>query len=334
MSRTWDGLGGVESGLRRTVITFGTSDGGQHRRRGRASAKADIYGPLQTAAPQHHGPSRTSWTLAEIACNTAPAASAKHPPLWTGRIVRVMSKVPPPPPQWVLDLNSTPASKPKNASLPDPPGYTASLTRKERSQATKNQRVPPTAEEMDTLKLKKAWEVAIAPAKQLPMNAFGASHPRSGSRDHDRLTQTRHVHDRKHTPDLLCLHGLHTLQNPRPGCPGPTTHIRPVRDTRHRRQTTTRQARIHCVQHVDVSTGYLEGQWHGSVTDNDVGLAGMGERADMVRESGTERVVVNGLIERLPKVRYRHGFCKQSPSNNTPSLFYFQSVSPMSQPSL
>ena len=26
---------------------------------------------------------------------------------------------------------------------------------------------------MDTLKLKKAWEVAIAPAKQLPMNAFG-----------------------------------------------------------------------------------------------------------------------------------------------------------------
>ena len=26
---------------------------------------------------------------------------------------------------------------------------------------------------MDTLKLKKAWEIAIAPAKQLPMNAFG-----------------------------------------------------------------------------------------------------------------------------------------------------------------
>ena len=26
---------------------------------------------------------------------------------------------------------------------------------------------------MDTLKLKKAWELAIAPAKQLPMNAFG-----------------------------------------------------------------------------------------------------------------------------------------------------------------
>ena len=26
---------------------------------------------------------------------------------------------------------------------------------------------------MDTLKLKKAWELAIAPAKQLPMNAIG-----------------------------------------------------------------------------------------------------------------------------------------------------------------
>lgn len=26
---------------------------------------------------------------------------------------------------------------------------------------------------MDTLKLKKAWEIALAPAKQLPMNAIG-----------------------------------------------------------------------------------------------------------------------------------------------------------------
>ncbi|EDU45560.1 transmembrane protein 85 [Pyrenophora tritici-repentis] len=84
-----------------------------------------------------------------------------------------MSTAPPPPPQWVIDLNSTPASKPKSATLPDPPGYTAALTKKERSQASKTQRVPPTPEEMDTLKMKKAWEVAIAPAKQLPMNAFG-----------------------------------------------------------------------------------------------------------------------------------------------------------------
>ena len=33
-------------------------------------------------------------------------------------------------------------------------------------------RKPPTSEEMDTLKLKKAWELAIAPAKQLPMNGI------------------------------------------------------------------------------------------------------------------------------------------------------------------
>lgn len=84
---------------------------------------------------------------------------------------------PPPPPQWVVDLNAAPASKPKNASLPDPPGYTASLTRKERALSSKKTRVPPTPEEMDTLKMKKAWEVAIAPAKQLPMNAFGELHP-------------------------------------------------------------------------------------------------------------------------------------------------------------
>lgn len=34
-------------------------------------------------------------------------------------------------------------------------------------------RKTPTTEETDSLKLKKAWELAIAPAKQLPMNAIG-----------------------------------------------------------------------------------------------------------------------------------------------------------------
>ena len=93
-----------------------------------------------------------------------------------------MSTAPRPPPQWVLDLNSTP-TKPKNASLPDPPGYTASLTKKERAQSSKTARKPPTSEDMDTLKMKKAWEVAIAPAKQLPMNAFGASYRPWGRHD-------------------------------------------------------------------------------------------------------------------------------------------------------
>ncbi|KAL9583292.1 MAG: hypothetical protein Q9212_002793 [Teloschistes hypoglaucus] len=34
------------------------------------------------------------------------------------------------------------------------------------------QRPPPTPEETDILKVKKSWEVALAPAKQLPMNAI------------------------------------------------------------------------------------------------------------------------------------------------------------------
>ncbi|KAL5113529.1 hypothetical protein ACEQ8H_008594 [Pleosporales sp. CAS-2024a] len=78
----------------------------------------------------------------------------------------------PPPPQWVLDLHAAPA-KPSKASLADPPGYTAAPSRRERAQAAKTARKPPSPDDMDTLKMKKAWEVAIAPAKQLPMNAFG-----------------------------------------------------------------------------------------------------------------------------------------------------------------
>jgi hypothetical protein len=82
---------------------------------------------------------------------------------------------PPPPPQWVVDLTSTPPSKPKSGTFADPPGYTSN-TQLSRSKSSKNAVTPrkqPSADEMDTLKLKKAWELAIAPAKQLPMNAIG-----------------------------------------------------------------------------------------------------------------------------------------------------------------
>ncbi|KAG9951609.1 hypothetical protein KCU85_g2570, partial [Aureobasidium melanogenum] len=81
--------------------------------------------------------------------------------------------VPPPPPQWVVDLNAPPTAKPKTSSIADPPGYTAPTTSSKNTVAQTSARKAPTTEEMDTLKLKKAWEVAIAPAKQLPMNAFG-----------------------------------------------------------------------------------------------------------------------------------------------------------------
>ncbi|KAI9710259.1 MAG: hypothetical protein M1820_002752 [Bogoriella megaspora] len=85
---------------------------------------------------------------------------------------------PPPPPRWVLNLNGTSSPKPKSTSFPDPPGYQASITSGGRRGNNSKQasqtpaRKAPTAEEMDTLKLKKAWELAIAPAKQLPMNGI------------------------------------------------------------------------------------------------------------------------------------------------------------------
>jgi len=77
----------------------------------------------------------------------------------------------PPPPSWVVELNSPPPSRPKNAgSVPDPPGYLSSKAVSKKSEKTA--RKPPTQEEMDTLKLKKSWEIALGPAKQLPMQAI------------------------------------------------------------------------------------------------------------------------------------------------------------------
>ncbi|KAL5352215.1 hypothetical protein ACLOAV_002162 [Pseudogymnoascus australis] len=82
---------------------------------------------------------------------------------------------PPPPPQWVIDLNSPPISKPKSSAIPDPPGFTGAPTtgsKKQQAAVGKNARKPPTTEETDTLKLKKAWEVALGPVKQIPMTGF------------------------------------------------------------------------------------------------------------------------------------------------------------------
>lgn len=77
----------------------------------------------------------------------------------------------PPPPRWVVELNSRPPARSKNASsIPDPPGYMSSKSISKKSDKTT--RKPPTQEEMDTLKLKKSWELALGPAKQLPMQAI------------------------------------------------------------------------------------------------------------------------------------------------------------------
>lgn len=99
-------------------------------------------------------------------------------------------------PSWVRELHSPPNPKSKTASsIRDPPGFSASSTGKvrllpnthypnpardlanptapQRAQLSKSQpHKPPTPEETDILKVKKSWEVALAPAKQLPMNAI------------------------------------------------------------------------------------------------------------------------------------------------------------------
>ncbi|KAI9774642.1 MAG: hypothetical protein M1840_002891 [Geoglossum simile] len=81
------------------------------------------------------------------------------------------SSPPPPPPSWVVSLNSIPVPKPRSTNIPDPPGFSGVGNR--RSATSKAPSHPPaTTDETDTLKLKKAWEVAIAPAKQLPVNAI------------------------------------------------------------------------------------------------------------------------------------------------------------------
>ncbi|KAI3329252.1 hypothetical protein HD806DRAFT_482316 [Xylariaceae sp. AK1471] len=76
-------------------------------------------------------------------------------------------------PQWVAELNSPPAYKSKSGSILDPPGYpsqSGTLSKKQAAKESKIQpRKQPSPEEMDTLKLKKAWEVALAPVKSLPM---------------------------------------------------------------------------------------------------------------------------------------------------------------------
>jgi hypothetical protein len=98
-------------------------------------------------------------------------------------------------PQWLADLSPSsgsqaPAAAGKSKALifPDPPGFPSSMALQSRSTKQSNKsntavtaasntavapRKPPTPEEMDQLKLKKAWELALAPAKQLPMNAIG-----------------------------------------------------------------------------------------------------------------------------------------------------------------
>lgn len=74
------------------------------------------------------------------------------------------------PPKWVVDLNTPLAKRPAKAnSFRNPPGFTTSKKTSGKQDVTRSDRKPV---ETDTLKLKKAWEVALAPSKQIPMNAI------------------------------------------------------------------------------------------------------------------------------------------------------------------
>ncbi|KAF3767543.1 hypothetical protein M406DRAFT_252494 [Cryphonectria parasitica EP155] len=78
-------------------------------------------------------------------------------------------------PKWVSDLKSPPPYKSKAGGIPDPLGFPSQTSGSKRD-ASKDTKIQPrkqaTPEEMDTLKLKKAWEVALAPIKSLPMTAI------------------------------------------------------------------------------------------------------------------------------------------------------------------
>ncbi|PHH65300.1 hypothetical protein CDD81_2712 [Ophiocordyceps australis] len=76
-------------------------------------------------------------------------------------------------PSWAAQLASPPLARTKVPGIPDPIGFSASTASKKKDGKSQPQsRRGPTADEMETLKLKKAWEVALAPVKSLPMTAI------------------------------------------------------------------------------------------------------------------------------------------------------------------
>ncbi|KAJ9302222.1 hypothetical protein DTO271G3_1088 [Paecilomyces variotii] len=78
---------------------------------------------------------------------------------------------PVPLPRWAVAMNSpAPTPSVKTANIPNPPGFSSKPTDKQRR--TAQQQTPARPVETDTLKLKKAWEIALAPSKQIPMNAI------------------------------------------------------------------------------------------------------------------------------------------------------------------
>ncbi|KAG6013608.1 hypothetical protein E4U43_007199 [Claviceps pusilla] len=78
-------------------------------------------------------------------------------------------------PTWVAQLRSPPPAKSKVPGIPDPVGFSPSSpsgSKKPSKDSKVQPRKPPSADEMETLKVKKAWEIALAPVKALPMTGI------------------------------------------------------------------------------------------------------------------------------------------------------------------
>ncbi|KAJ8099960.1 hypothetical protein POJ06DRAFT_255006 [Lipomyces tetrasporus] len=76
-------------------------------------------------------------------------------------------------PSWLLSYTkpSLAVVKKSTAVYPDPPSFNKDIILNTKAKHGK-EIVGPTSEERDTLKVKKAWEIALAPSKSLPMNAI------------------------------------------------------------------------------------------------------------------------------------------------------------------
>ncbi|KAL8278769.1 hypothetical protein RQP46_008838 [Phenoliferia psychrophenolica] len=67
--------------------------------------------------------------------------------------------------RWSLDYSSAPSK----VTVTSPPGYTPALTK---SKGKNSQALVKAAEELSALRQQKAWDLALAPAKNVPMQAF------------------------------------------------------------------------------------------------------------------------------------------------------------------
>jgi hypothetical protein len=134
-----------------------------------------------------------------------------------------MNTLPPPPPQWVMDLNSPPASKAKPSSLPDPPGYSSTTTKVCDFLLPSSSTCRPCLSTLLTPHFLPAYSILQKPTRnpnsQTPhnrRNRYPQSQEIMGtcSRPRKSLTYERNndVHVRKQSTDILYNDGVYAIQ--------------------------------------------------------------------------------------------------------------------------